>query len=184
MLPHLTLAGGMFVTTHESQALALLQSNESYARQFQYGHLSSAPARKVAVVTCMDARMEPLAILGAQLGDVHIIRNAGGRVTEDVIRSLVISQQLLGTEEVLVIHHTDCGMKKFQNEDLVARIADALGAEAAEEARKMDFLPYRDLVESVKEDMLKLKRSPLIPERIRIYGAIYDVHTGKLTPVE
>jgi carbonic anhydrase len=168
----------------ESSALALLRSNASYAQQFDRSDLPTHPARKVAVVTCMDARMEPLSILGARLGDLHVIRNAGGRVTEDVIRSLVISQQLLGTEEILVIHHTDCGMMTFQNETLYARIAETLGPEAGAEARKTDFLPFPDLTESVKEDIRKLKQSPLIPDHIRIYGGIYDVRTGKVDRVE
>src|SRR5579871_4676711 len=94
----------------------LLQANQRYAATFDQGSLAMPPARKLAVVTCMDARLEPLAYLGLNLGDTHVIRNAGGRASEDAIRSLVISQQLLGTEAVLVIHHTDCGMLTFSNE--------------------------------------------------------------------
>lgn len=168
----------------ESQALRLLASNAAYARQFSPQDWPIQPARKTAVVTCMDARMDPLAFLGAQLGDVHVIRNAGGRVTDDVIRSLVISEQLLGTEEILVIHHTDCGMATFQNEALRRRIAETLGPEAEQEAQAIDFLPFADLAESVREDIRKLRQSPLISKHIRIYGAIYDIHTGKLERVE
>jgi len=172
------------MTQPQSNAKALLESNQAYVERFNQGNLPVAPARKVAVLTCMDARLDPLAFLNAQLGDIHVIRNAGGRVTEDVIRSLVISEQLLGTEEILVIHHTDCGMQTFQNEDLYARIEEKLGEQAGREARKYDFLPFKNLAESVREDIEKLKRSPLIPDHIRIYGAIYDVHTGKVEVVE
>lgn len=168
----------------QSNAKALLEANQAYAERFNQRNLPIAPARKVAVLTCMDARLDPLAFLNAQLGDIHVIRNAGGRVTEDVIRSLVISEQLLGTEEILVIHHTDCGMQNFQNEDLYARIEEKLGEQAGREARKYDFLPFKNLVESVREDIEKLKQSSLIPDHIRIYGAIYDVHTGKVEVVE
>jgi len=168
----------------KSQAMTLLETNETYARQFQRKDLPSRPSRKVAVVTCMDARMDPLAMLGARLGDMHVIRNAGGRVTDDVIRSLVISQQLLGTEEVLVIHHTDCGMMTFKNEDMVERLAATLGSDAAAAAETMDFLPFPDLAESVKEDVQKLKQSPLIPDHIRIFGGIYDVRSGKIDLVD
>jgi carbonic anhydrase len=169
---------------HTSNAESLLKANQKYAERFDQGNLPIPPARKVAVVTCMDARLDPLAFLDAKLGDIHVIRNAGGRVTEDVIRSLVISEQLLGTEEIIVIHHTDCGMLTFKNEDLYARIEDTLGEKAGQEARKYDFLPFTDLVESVKKDIEKLKQSALIPENIRIYGGIYDVHTGKIELVE
>lgn len=167
-----------------SNAEALLESNRAYAQRFNQGDLPSPPARKVAIVTCMDARLDPLAFLDAQLGDIHVIRNAGGRVTEDVIRSLVISEQLLDTKEIIVIHHTDCGMLTFKNEDLYARIEKNLGEKVGKEARKIDFLPFRDLEESVREDMEKLKQSELIPEDVRIYGGIYDVRTGRVEPVE
>ncbi|MGA9175016.1 MAG: carbonic anhydrase [Thermoactinomyces sp.] len=169
---------------HASNAKALLQSNQKYAERFNQGNLPIPPARKVAVVTCMDARLDPLAFLDAQLGDIHVIRNAGGRVTEDVIRSLVISEQLLNTEEIIVIHHTDCGMLTFKNEDLYTRIDDTLGEKAGQEARKHDFLPFTDLAESVRKDIETLRQSALIPENIRIYGGIYDVHTGKVEVVE
>lgn len=167
----------------ESHALSLLASSAS-ERRVAPPVLPPQPVRKVAVVTCMDARLEPLSALGAQLGDLHVIRNAGGRVTDDVIRSLVISQQLLGTEEILVIHHTECGMMTFDNETLRTRIADALGPKAEHASRQIDFLPFSDLAESVREDIRKLRQSPLIPEHIRIYGGIYDVHTGKIEQVE
>jgi carbonic anhydrase len=137
------------------------------------------PARKVAVVTCMDARLDPAKFLGLQIGDAHVIRNAGGRVSEDAIRSLVISQRLLGTTEVVVIHHTDCGMLTFRNEDLAGKIQQDLGVDVG----NRDFLPFPDLEQSVRDDVAIIKNSPLIPDDIPVSGAIYDVHTGKVTGV-
>ncbi len=162
----------------------LLQANEQYAARFDQGALPMPPARKLAVVTCMDARLEPLAFLGLRLGDAHVIRNAGGRATGDAIRSLVISQRLLGTEAVLVIHHTDCGMLTFSNEQLRERIQQDLGADAHAIAAQHDFLPFADLAASVRDDVAALRASPLIPEQIPIYGLIYDVRTGRLQQVE
>ena len=109
-----------------------LEANNQYAESFDSGDLSAPPARQVAVVTCMDARLHPEDFLGMDLGDAHIIRNAGGRVSEDAIRSLVISQRLLGTNEVVVIHHTDCGMATFKNEDLANKIQEDLGVDASD----------------------------------------------------
>ena len=155
------------------------RANEQYAAGFEGGDLPAPPARKVAVVTCMDARLHPEQFLGLQLGDAHVIRNAGGRVTEDAIRSLVISERLLGTEEVVVVHHTDCGMLTFRNEDLTAKIKEDLGVDASGH----DFLPFSDLEESVREDVEKIRASALIPDDISVSGAIYDVKTGELRKV-
>lgn len=155
------------------------RANERYAARFDKGDLAVPPARKVAVVTCMDARLDPDAFLGLELGDAHVIRNAGGRVSEDAIRSLVISERLLGTEAVLVIHHTECGMQTFSNEDLAAKIEEDLGVDATGH----DFLPFADLEESVREDVEKIRASELIPDEIAVYGAIYDVKTGELREV-
>ena len=160
----------------------LLQGNQRYAATFNQGSLAMPPARKLAVVTCMDARLEPLAYLGLNLGDAHVIRNAGGRATEDAIRSLVISQQLLGTEAVLVIHHVDCGMLTFSNEHLRSQLQQTFGAAAAV-ANSMDFLPFSDLAASVRADVATLKASPLIPDAIPVHGLIYDVRSGKLEVV-
>jgi len=156
-----------------------LKANESYAATFQKGDLPMPPARHVAVLTCMDARLHPARFLGLDEGDAHVIRNAGGRASEDAIRSLVISQQLLGTNTVLVIHHTDCGMVTFSNEDLRAKLKQELHVDAG----NIDFLPFRDLEQSVRDDVAKLKSSPLIPDSVDISGYIYDVRTGKLHPV-
>ncbi|MDI3257006.1 MAG: carbonic anhydrase [Kyrpidia sp.] len=164
-----------------SEVKKLLEANRVYAAQFSQGQLSTPPARKIAVLTCMDARIDPLRALGAELGDIHVIRNAGGRATEDAIRSLVISEQLLGTREILVLHHTDCGMLTFKNADLHEKISRSLGPDSAQAASRMDFLPFTDLEQSVRDDIETLRHSPLIPSDVLIYGGIYDVHTGRIT---
>lgn len=162
----------------------VLTANERYATGFAQGQLPMPPGRKLAVVTCMDARLEPLAFLGLHLGDAHVIRNAGGHATPDAVRSLVISQQLLGTDTVLVIHHADCGMLTFTNDQLRERVTGELGPGAADAAADMDFLPFTDLAQSVRDDVAALKASPLLPDALPVYGLIYDVYTGRLQVVE
>ena len=156
-----------------------LRANRDYAASFTGGDLPMPPSRQVAVVTCMDARLHPSRFLGLDLGDAHVIRNAGGRASDDAIRSLVISQRLLGTREIVVIHHTDCGMLTFSNEQLAAQVQRELGVDVA----GRDFLPFQDVEQSVRDDVATLRASPLIPREIPISGAIYDVRTGALTPV-
>jgi carbonic anhydrase len=156
-----------------------LKANDAYAATFQKGDLPMPPARRVAVLTCMDARLHPARFLGLQEGDAHIIRNAGGRASDDAIRSLVISEQLLGTNTVVVIHHTDCGMLTFSNADLRTKLRQELGANAD----NIDFLPFKDLEQSVRDDVATIKASPLIPDNIEVSGFIYDVRSGKLSPV-
>jgi carbonic anhydrase len=156
----------------------LLQANKAYARTFDRGELPMPPARRLAVVTCMDARIIPSRQLGLEEGDAHVIRNAGGRA-RDALRSLVISQRLLGTNEIAVIHHTDCGMLTFTNQDLHAKVKQDLGADAS----AIDFLPFSDVEESVREDVAFLLSSPLIPGNVIIRGFVYDVRTGKLNEV-
>lgn len=156
------------------------KANDAYASDFQKGHLPMPPARHVAVLTCMDARLHPARFLGLAEGDAHVIRNAGGRASDDAIRSLVISEQLLGTNTVVVVHHTDCGMLTFSNDDLRAKIKQDLHANAD----SIDFLPFKDLEQSVRDDVATLKSSPLIPKNIEVVGFIYDVKSGKLIPVE
>src|SRR5437763_12111717 len=156
-----------------------LKANEAYAANFQKGDLPMPPARHVAVLTCMDARIDPVRLLGREEGDAHVIRNAGGRASEDAIRSLVISEQLLGTNTVVVIHHTDCGMLTFSNDDLRTKVKQELQADADH----IDFLPFKDLEQSVNDDVTFLRNSPLIPKSINISGFIYDVRSGKLLPV-
>ena len=155
------------------------RANERYAAGFDKGDLPIPPARKVAVVTCMDARLHPEEFLGLELGDAHVIRNAGGRVSDDAIRSLVISERLLGTEEIVVIHHTDCGMVTFRNEDLAAKIKQDLDVDAS----GYDFLPFSDLEKGLREDVEKIRASELIPDDIEVHGAVYDVKTGELREV-
>ena len=157
----------------------LLEANTKYAKTFDRGGLPMPPARRLAVVTCMDARIVPSRQLGLEEGDAHIIRNAGGRA-RDALRSLVISERLLGTNEIAVIHHTDCGMLTFTNPDLHAKVKRDLGADSSD----IDFLPFSDLEESVREDVAFLLSSPLIPAEILIRGFVYDVHDGTLTEVQ
>ena len=156
-----------------------VKANEAYAASFQKGRLPMPPGRHVAVLTCMDARLIPARFLGLEEGDAHVIRNAGGRASEDAIRSLVISQQLLGTNTVVVIHHTDCGMLTFSNADLRAKLKQELNADADH----IDFLPFKDLEQSVRDDVATIKASPLIPKSIAVSGFIYDVRSGRLLPV-
>ena len=155
-----------------------LQANAEYAAHFQKGDLPLPPGRKVAVLACMDARLDPARALGLEEGDAHVIRNAGGRAA-DALRSLVISEQLLGTNTIVIIHHTDCGMLTFTNDDLQQKVKKDLGADADHIA----FLPFKDLEQSVRDDIAFLRSSPLIPQSITIRGFIYDVHTGKLQEV-
>ncbi|MGI8873411.1 MAG: beta-class carbonic anhydrase [Egibacteraceae bacterium] len=154
----------------------LLDHNRQYAATFDQGDKPMPPARGVAVVTCMDARLHPETFLGLDVGDAHVIRNAGGRVSDDALRSLIISSHLLGTREYLVVHHTDCGMLTFSNDDLRSK----LGPDASD----IDFLPFGDLEGSVRDDMERIRQSPLIPDHIAVTGYVYDVDTGALTAVE
>ena len=159
-------------------AQEFLKANEAYAAGFQKGNLAMPPKRHVAVLTCIDARIDPARALGLEEGDAHVIRNAGGRAA-DALRSLVISEQLLGTTEIVVIHHTDCGMLTFSNDDLRTKVKQELNANAD----NIDFLPFKDLEQSVRDDVTFLRNSPLIPKSIDISGFIYDVRSGKLLPV-
>jgi len=162
-----------------SVAQEFQKTNEAYASSFHQGDLPMPPARHVAVLTCMDARLLPSRFLGLEEGDAHVIRNAGGRASDDAIRSLAISQQLLGTNEVVVIHHTDCGMLTFSNEDLRKKLKQQLDADA----EGIDFLPFKDLEQSVRDDVATIKNSPLLLKNIEVSGFIYDVKSGKLLPV-
>ena len=157
-----------------------MKANQAYVDLHGTAHLPIKPKTKVAIVTCMDSRLHVAQALGLALGDAHILRNAGGRVTEDMIRSLVISQQQLGTREIVVLHHTDCGAQTFKNEDFTAHLHKELGVDVSDQ----DFLPFTDVEESVREDMVLLRQSPLIPADVEISGAVYDVDTGRMTVVE
>ena len=156
-----------------------LKANQAYVELHGDLHLSIKPKTKVAIVTCMDSRLHVAPALGLALGDAHILRNAGGRVTEDMIRSLVISQQQMGTREIVVLHHTDCGAQTFQNKDFQEHLKRELGVDVSDK----DFLPFQDIDESVREDMKLLQESPLIPDDVVISGAVYDVDTGGMRQI-
>ncbi|MBV9278720.1 MAG: carbonic anhydrase [Chloroflexi bacterium] len=162
-----------------AQLEELLEANRRYSQGFDRGGRAAAPARRLAVVTCMDARIHPERLLGLDIGDAHVIRNAGGRVSDDVIRSLIISSRLLGTDTYLVIHHTDCGMQKHSN----AEIRRMLREETSADASSMDFLVFTDLEQSVRDDVVKLRRSPYLRREVSVYGFVYDVQTGLLHAV-
>ena len=154
-----------------------IQANARYAATFTKGELPKPPGRKLAVIACMDARLDPAKFLGLEEGDAHIIRNAGGRAA-DAIRSLIISQQLLGTREIAVIHHTDCGMLTFTEEQLHQKLHDEFNVHA-----EIEFLPFTDVEQSVRDDMEIIRTSPLLISDIPVRGYIYDVHTGQLHEV-
>jgi carbonic anhydrase len=156
----------------------LLKNNEEYAASFDKGDLAAPPAKKVAIVTCMDARLHTAKILGLDEGDAHVIRNAGGVVTDDAIRSLAISQRLLGTEEVLVIHHTRCGMQTFTDDEFKRQIQDDTGIKPAWAAEA-----FPDLEEDVRQSVARIQASPFIPNKDSLRGFVYDVETGKLREV-
>ena len=156
----------------------LVEANARYAETFDQGDVPMPPARQVAIVTCMDARLHPEKFLGLDVGDAHVIRNAGGRVSDDALRSLIISNQLLGTQAYVVIHHTDCGMLTFSNEDLRGKLAQ--GGAAADD---IDFLTFSDNEQSVREDVDAIRNSPFLPEGIPVAGYIYDVSNGRLQEV-
>ena len=156
-----------------------LKANQAYVELHGDLHLSIKPKTKVTIVTCMDSRLHVAPALGLALGDAHILRNAGGRVTEDMIRSLVISQQQMGTREIVVLHHTDCGAQTFNNEDFQEHLKCELGVDVSGQ----DFLPFQDIDESVREDMKLLRECPLIPDDVIISGAVYDVDTGSMREI-
>jgi len=156
----------------------LLSANQAYADGFAHGELASPPQRRVAIVTCMDARLIPSRVLGLEEGDAHVIRNAGGDARE-ALRSLAVSQHLLGTTEVAVIRHTDCGMGKYTNEQIAEKVADATGGDTA----GIDFRPFTDLEQAVREDVAFLRESPLIASDSVVRGFVYDVKNGAVTEV-
>lgn len=176
----------------------VLAANESYAADFgDKGALALPPARRFAILTCMDARLDPAKYAGLSEGDAHVIRNAGGRASDDAIRSLVISYKLLGTREWFVVHHTDCGMEFFTDEVMRGLLANsletaALGADGfydvgtgpgSTEGNYIDWLTIKDNPTSVAEDVARIRNHPLVPASIPIYGYLYDVRTGRLVEV-
>src|SRR4051812_39171085 len=156
----------------------LLKNNERYAESFEKGDLPLPPAKKVAVVACMDARVVPSRILGLEEGDAHVIRNAGGVVTDDEIRSLAISQHLLGTEEIVLVHHTDCGMLTFTDDQFSDKLEQESGVRPAWAAECFD-----DLEENVRQSIARIKSSPFIPRKDNVRGFVYEVETGRLREV-
>ena len=177
----------------------VLAANKAYAAQFgEKGKLAMPPARHFAVLTCMDARLDPAKFAGLAEGDAHVIRNAGGRASDDAIRSLVISYKLLGTNEWFVIHHTNCGMEFFTNEVIRNLLASSLETAALENGAFKDvgkgpgsragefveWLTIKDQAQSVLDDVQRIKSHPLVPKGIAVYGYIYDVATGRLNEVK
>lgn len=175
----------------------VVKANSDYAEHFDKGALAMPPARSFAILTCMDARLDPAKYAGLAEGDAHVIRNAGGRASDDAIRSLVISYKLLGTREWFVIHHTDCGMETFSDEIMRGLLASSLETASLEgdgwhdhgtgsgstEGAFIDWLTISDREKSVVMDVQRIRSHPLVPARIPIYGFIYDCHTGRLIEV-
>jgi len=162
----------MSVTDH------LLENATRYAQGFDRGDLPLPPAKRVAVLACMDARLNPYALLGLSEGDAHVIRNAGGVVTDDEIRSLSISQRLLGTEEIILIHHTDCGMLTFEDDAFRRAIQEETGIKPEWAVETFD-----NLEDDVRQSIARIKSSPFIPKKDEVRGFVYDVKTGRLDEV-
>ena len=156
----------------------LLRNAERYAERFDQGELPLPPAKRVAVLACMDARLNPSGLLGLSEGDAHVIRNAGGVVTDDEIRSLAISQRLLGTEEVILIHHTDCGMLTFEDANFRNDIEQETGVRPTWSSEA-----FSNLEDDVRESIARIKDSPFIPNKGSVRGFVYDVETGRLSEV-
>ncbi len=157
----------------------LLKNNETYAQVFDLAELPLPPAKRLAVVACMDARLDPQRVLGLSEGDAHVIRNAGGVVTDDVIRSLTISQRLLGTKEIALIHHTDCGMLTFRDDELKLRVLEDTGIRPP-----FAFEAFSDLDDDVRQSIARIEASPFVPEKGGIRGFVYQVETGRLREVK
>ncbi len=156
----------------------LLTNNALYADALAEHHLDLQPARAIAIVTCMDSRLNVFAALGLADGDAHVLRNAGGVVTDDVIRSLAISQRLLGTREILLIHHTDCGMQKLSDDGFRAELQEATGV-----APEFAIESFKDLDANVRQSIVRIQRSPFLLHRDRVRGLVYDVDTHRLREV-
>ena len=157
----------------------LLANNDSYAAVFAKGDLPLPPAKKVAVVACMDARLDPARALGLEEGDAHVIRNAGGVVSDDAIRSLAISQRLLGTEEIILIHHTDYGMLTFSDDEVKAQIHEDTGIRPT-----FALEAFVDLDDDIRQSIARIQASPFIPNKSSVRGFVYDVRTGRLNEIK
>jgi len=158
----------------------VLAANDTYATDFDKGSLAMPPARRFAVVTCMDARIDPGKALGLGEGDAHVIRNAGGLASDDAIRSLVISHHLLGTQEAFVIGHSDCGTETFSNDELRSRLRERQGVDASH----LDFQPFGDSGKRVAASVRRIRESGLLPENYEVHGFVYDVETGRVAAIE
>jgi carbonic anhydrase len=156
----------------------LLAANQTYAEDFTKGSLPMPPAKKIAIVACMDARIETGRLLGLEEGDAHVIRNAGGVVSDDVIRSLAISQRLLGTTEIVLIHHTDCGMLTFKDDDVKAQIEEETGVRPS-----FALEAFSDPQDDVRQSIQRIQSSPFVPHKDKIRGFVYDVEDGRLNEV-
>jgi carbonic anhydrase len=156
----------------------LLKNNEAYAESFDAAGLSKLPARKLAIVACMDVRLNPYEVLGIELGDAHLIRNAGGIVGDEELRSLAVSQHKLGTREVILIHHTDCGMLGLDDEEFARELEEKAGQRPPWAAGG-----FPDLEQDVRESIARIRESPFIPHKDSVRGFVYDVETGKLAEV-
>lgn len=157
-----------------------VRANERYAQDFALGHLPNPPARRLAIVSCMDARQDITQMLGLKTGDAHIIRNAGGIVTEDVLRSLIISHHKLFTNEIMIINHTDCGLLTFKDEDIRIELHQTMGAESDTPAQ---FHAFSDLEQNVRHQIEKVRAHPWLPAHIMVRGFVYNVKTGLLSEV-
>ena len=182
----------------------IIEANNKYSSEFDKGALSGQPKKNIAILTCMDARFDPAKALGLEEGDAHVIRNAGGRATDDAIRSLVVSHKLLGTVEWFIIHHTDCGMQKISDETIAKLLEDDLETSSfdgktwsnnnnvksenfkpgSKEGHKIDWYTFSSLKQSMSEDLKTIKNHSLIPSNIKIHGFIYEVSSGKLIKIE
>jgi carbonic anhydrase len=159
----------------------IIKANDLYVRNFKLGGLPIRPARHLAIVTCMDARLTVEEFAGLKTGDAHIVRNAGGVVTDDAIRSLLISHYLLGTNEWIIVEHTDCGMLTFTDEDLIGRLEQETGAVAHAPSH---FHAFTDLETNLRRQLAKVRAHPWVPKKISVRGFIYDVGTGRLNEIK
>ena len=162
-----------------SELEKMLQANQAYATAFDQGNLEIVPTRGVVVLTCIDARLDPARMLGLDLGDAHVIRNAGGRATDDAVRSLTISSWLLGTREFAVIHHTGCGMTLFTSDVLREKIRDEKGVDVGD----VDYLTFSDIDQSVRDDVETIRSLDSLPDGVEVSGYVYDVRSGEIREV-
>jgi carbonic anhydrase len=158
----------------------VIDANARFAETFDRGDAQLPPNLPLAVLTCIDARLQPSKFLGLEIGDAHVVRNAGGRATNDALRSLIISSQLLGTRQFMVIHHTDCGMLTFTNDDIWTK----LEAEFGKNASSIDFLPFSDVEGSLNDDVRTIRDNPFLPPDVEVTGWVYDTSTGRLREVK